>query len=72
MSQDQNVRDYLRQAEEAEARAEAETEPFLKQSWLKIAQEYRLLAQSRVSVLTAKGMMEQPSPVQSAKARPAE
>jgi hypothetical protein len=72
MSQDQNVRDYLRQAEEAEAWAGAETEPFLKQSWLKIAQEYRLLAQSRISVLTAKGMMEQPSPVQSAKARHAE
>ena len=68
MSQDQTVQDYLRQAEEAEAWAEAESEPFLKQSWLKIAREYRLLAQSRMTSLTAKGMMEQPSPLQSSKA----
>jgi hypothetical protein len=68
MLQDQTVQDYLRQAEEAEAWAEAESEPFLKQSWLKIAQEYRLLAQSRITSLTARGMMGQPSPVQSSKA----
>ena len=72
MSHDENVREYLRQAEEAESWAEASPEPSLRQSWLKIAQEYRLLAQSRITSLTAKGMMEQPAPLQSAKASPAE
>jgi hypothetical protein len=58
MEHDEIVRDYLRQAEEAEAWANATLEPLLSVRWQKLAQEYRDLAKSRMTLLNIRGMGE--------------
>ena len=45
-SKDKRVADYLAKAEEAEKFAKQTSDPFLKESWLKIAKSYRDLAKT--------------------------
>ena len=47
MTQEQNIREYLQRARQAEAWAAAVDDAFLKQQWLTIATSYRALAKAR-------------------------
>jgi len=56
--QDIHVEEYLRQAAEADAWAERATNPTIQDRWRKLANEYRLLAESRAKALTISPLPE--------------